>query len=43
MPIDRIRAEEMPRFLIDLPWSPIRPEREELRVAAPRAEFVDFP
>ena len=42
MPIDGIRAEKMPRFLVNLPWSPIGPEREELRVAAPRAEFVDF-
>ena len=43
MPIDRIRAEEMPRFFVDLPRGPVLPERQELGVAAPRTEFVDFP
>lgn len=43
MAINRIRAEEMPRFLINLPRGPVLPERQELRVATPGTEFVDFP
>lgn len=43
MPINRIRAEKMPRFLVNLSRGPVLPKRQELGVAAPRAEFVDFP
>lgn len=43
MPIYRIRAEEVPRFLVNLSRGPVLPERQELRIAAPRAKFVDFP
>lgn len=43
MSIDRIGAEEMPRFVVNLPRGTVLPERQEFRVAAPGAEFVYLP